>query len=219
MGFKCGWEKCNRDARVYLGTAGWRVSCGENWGWRRSGRSVSLKGAHRFGGKKYCSCWSSTGWSRRVASFTCTGIGFYQARWMSCWRRTSRLPTKIDCIVVWDRILEHKQDLFAFLKKKWADLFKADFEVLLYDLTSTYFEGEMEQNPKAKRGYSRDGRPDCPQLVIALVVTPDGFPLAYEVLNGNTADCSTLCDFFQKKENTNGNAGRVGGRDGGVQPT
>lgn len=58
-----------------------------------------------------------------------------------------------------DRLLEHKQDLFVYLRQKWADLFQADFEVLLYDLTSTYFEGEMEQNPKAKRGYSRDGRP------------------------------------------------------------
>jgi transposase len=81
-----------------------------------------------------------------------------------------------------DRILEHKQELFVFLKQRWADLFQADFEVLLYDLTSTYFEGEMEQNPKAKRGYSRDGRPDCLQLVIAVGVTPDGFPLAYEVM-------------------------------------
>jgi transposase len=73
-----------------------------------------------------------------------------------------------------DRVLEHKRDLFVFLRKKWADLFHADFEVLLYDLTSTYFEGEMKQNPKAKRGYSRDGRPDCLQVVIALVVTTDG---------------------------------------------
>jgi len=62
-----------------------------------------------------------------------------------------------------DRVLEHKQELFVYLKQKWADLFAADFEVLLYDLTSTYFEGEMEQNPKARRGYSRDGRPDCVQ--------------------------------------------------------
>jgi transposase len=80
-----------------------------------------------------------------------------------------------------DRVLEQKQELFIYLKQKWADLFGADFEVLLYDLTSTYFEGEMEQNPKARRGYSRDGRPDCVPLVIALVVTPDGLPLAYEV--------------------------------------
>lgn len=115
-----------------------------------------------------------------------------------------------------DRVLEHKPDLFVFLKQRWADLFAADFEVLLYDLTSTYFEGEMEQNPKAKRGYSRDGRPDCLQLVIALVVTPDGFPLAYEVLNGNTADCATLGDFLKKIETTYGKARRVWVMDRGI---
>jgi hypothetical protein len=90
-----------------------------------------------------------------------------------------------------DRLLDHKQELFKWLRQKWADLFAAEFEVLLYDLTSTYFEGEMHDNPKAKRGYSRDGRPDCLQVVIALVVTTDGFPLAYEVMDGNTSDRST----------------------------
>ena len=115
-----------------------------------------------------------------------------------------------------DRVLKHKQELFVWLKQKWADLFHADFEVLLYDLTSTYFEGEMEQNPKAKRGYSRDKRPDCLQLVIALVVTPDGFPLAYEVMNGNTSDRTTLPDFLKKIESTYGKARRVWVMDRGV---
>jgi transposase len=115
-----------------------------------------------------------------------------------------------------DRILEHKQELFVWLKKKWADLFAADFEVLLYDLTSTYFEGQMEQNPKAKRGYSRDHRPDCLQLVIALVVTPDGFPLAYEVLNGNTSDRTTLRGFLKQIEETYGKAQRVWVMDRGI---
>ena len=115
-----------------------------------------------------------------------------------------------------DRVLKHKQDLFIWLKQKWADLFHADFEVLLYDLTSTYFEGEMEQNPKAKRGYSRDKRPDCLQLVIALVVTTDGFPLAYEVMNGNTSDKKTLPDFLKKIEDTYGKARRVWVMDRGV---
>jgi transposase len=115
-----------------------------------------------------------------------------------------------------DRVLEHKQELFVWLKQKWADLFHADFEVLLYDLTSTYFEGEMEQNPKAKRGYSRDKRPDCLQLVIALVVTPDGFPLAYEVMNGNTSDRTTLRGFLKKIENTYGKARRVWVMDRGI---
>jgi len=88
-------------------------------------------------------------------------------------------------------------------------LFHADFEVLLYDLTSTYFEGEMEENPKAKRGYSRDGRPDCLQVVIALVITPDGFPLAYEVMDGNTSDRTTLRGFLDQIENTYGQAKRM----------
>ncbi len=115
-----------------------------------------------------------------------------------------------------DRLLEHKQDLFVWLRQKWADLFHADFEVLLYDLTSTYFEGEMEKNSKAKRGYSRDGRPDCLQLVIALVITPDGFPLAYEVMDGNTSDRTTLRSFLDKIENTYGKARRVWVMDRGI---
>lgn len=115
-----------------------------------------------------------------------------------------------------DRLLEHKQELFVWLRQKWADLFQADFDVLLYDLTSTYFEGEMEQNPKALRGYSRDGRPDCLQVVIGLVVTPDGFPLAYEVLNGNTADCTTLRGFLERIEKTYGKARRVWVMDRGI---
>jgi len=115
-----------------------------------------------------------------------------------------------------DRVLEHKRELFVFLRKKWADLFAADFEVLLYDLTSTYFEGEMKQNPKAKRGYSRDGRPDCLQVVIALVVTTDGFPLAYEVMDGNTSDRTTLRQFLKNIENTYGRAKRVWVMDRGI---
>jgi transposase len=115
-----------------------------------------------------------------------------------------------------DRILEHKQELFVWLKQKWADLFHADFEVLLYDLTSTYFEGEMEENPKAKHGYSRDGRPDCLQVVIALVITPDGFPLAYEVMDGNTSDRTTLGGFLDKIENTYGQAKRMWVMDRGI---
>jgi len=115
-----------------------------------------------------------------------------------------------------DRVLEHKRELFVWLKQKWADLFQADFEVLLYDLTSTYFEGEMEQNPKARRGYSRDGRPDCLQLVIALVVTTDGFPLAYEVMNGNTSDRATLRSFLDDIEKTYGKAKRTWVMDRGI---
>ena len=115
-----------------------------------------------------------------------------------------------------DRVLGHKKELFVFLKDRWRDLFNARFDVLLYDLTSTYFEGECEQNPKARRGYSRDGRPDCLQVVIALVVTPDGFPLAYEVMNGNTSDKTTLRGFLEKIESTYGRAQRMWVMDRGI---
>ena len=115
-----------------------------------------------------------------------------------------------------DRVLEHKQELFVWLRQKWADLFQAEFEVLLYDLTSTYFEGAMEQNPKAKYGHSRDQRTDCLQVVIALVITPDGFPLAYEVLDGNTSDRATLRGFLDKIEKTYGKAKRMWVMDRGI---
>jgi len=115
-----------------------------------------------------------------------------------------------------DRIVEHKQDLFVWLQQKWSELFHADFEVLLYDLTSTCFEGEMEECGKAKRGYSRDSRPDCVQVVIALIVTPDGFPLAYEVMDGNTSEQKTLRPFLERIETTYGKARRVWVMDRGI---
>jgi transposase len=115
-----------------------------------------------------------------------------------------------------DRILEHKQELFQHLQQRWKELFDAQFEVLLYDLTSTYVEGEAEQNPKAKRGYSRDGRPDCKQVVVALVITPEGFPLAYEVMDGNTSDKTTLRGFLKKIEGLYGKARRVWLMDRGI---
>jgi transposase len=115
-----------------------------------------------------------------------------------------------------DRILKHKPDLFIHLQQRWKSLFDVPFDVLLYDLTSTYVEGEAEQNPKAKRGYSRDGRPDCKQVIVALVITPQGFPLAYEVLDGNTSDKTTLRDFLTKIESLYGKARRVWLMDRGV---
>jgi Transposase DDE domain len=115
-----------------------------------------------------------------------------------------------------DRLLEHKQALFAHLRQRWQDLFRAQFDVLLYDLTSTYIEGEGEQIPKAKYGYSRDQRFDCKQVVIALVITPEGFPLAYEVMNGNTSDRTTLRAFLDKIEASYGQAHRVWVMDRGI---
>ena len=115
-----------------------------------------------------------------------------------------------------DRILPYKRDLFLHLQQRWKNLFDASFDVLLYDLTSTYVEGEAERNPKAKRGYSRDGRPDCKQVIVALVITPEGFPLAYEVMDGNTSDKTTLRGFLVKIEELYGQARRVWLMDRGV---
>ena len=115
-----------------------------------------------------------------------------------------------------DRILEHKRDLFVHLQQRWKNLFDVSFDVLLYDLTSTYLEGEAEQNPKAKRGYSRDGRPDCKQVIVALVITPEGFPLAYEVMEGSTSDKITRRGFLTKIEELYGKARRVWLMDRGV---
>jgi hypothetical protein len=116
-------------------------------------------------------------------------------------------------------LLAHKDALFSHLTQRWRDLFNADFDVLLYDLTSTYFEvnaADLPEGTKRRHGYSRDKRPDCPQLVIALVVTPEGLPLAYEVLPGNTADSKTLRMFLSKIETQYGKARRVWVMDRGV---
>jgi len=117
-----------------------------------------------------------------------------------------------------DRLLPHKQALFSFLRQRWEDLFGVKFDVLLYDLTSTYFESDppFGEGDKRAHGYSRDKRPDCVQVVIALVVTPEGFPLAYEVMPGNTADKTTLRGFLQKIENQYGKAERIWIMDRGI---
>jgi len=117
-----------------------------------------------------------------------------------------------------DKIVEHKRALFDHLSERWRDLFKAKYEVLLYDLTSTYFESDPPENADDIRrfGYSRDKRSDCVQVVIALIVTPEGFPLAYEVLPGNRSDKTTLKDFLAKIEEQYGKADRIWVMDRGI---
>jgi len=117
-----------------------------------------------------------------------------------------------------DRLLPHKQALFSHLRQRWADLFGASFDVLLYDLTSTYFESPPPEDKSDKRryGYSRDKRSDCVQVVIALIVTPEGFPIAYEVLAGNTSDKTTLRDMLRKIETQYGKANRIWVMDRGI---
>jgi transposase len=117
-----------------------------------------------------------------------------------------------------DKVLKHKEQLFGHLRQRWQDLFGARFEVLLYDLTSTYFESDppFEETDKRRFGYSRDKRPDCVQVLIGLIITPEGFPLAYEVLAGNTSDKTTLRQFLRKIEEQYGKAERVWLMDRGV---
>jgi len=115
-----------------------------------------------------------------------------------------------------DRLLAHKDELFGHLKGRWETLFEARCEVLLYDLTSTYFESDPPFEGKRQFGYSRDKRSDCVQVVIALVLTPEGFPLGYEVMAGNTADNTTLRGFLQKIEKQYGKAKRVWVMDRGI---
>ena len=117
-----------------------------------------------------------------------------------------------------DRLLAHKTAVFDHLVRRWRDLFNVEFDVLLYDLTSTYFEANppFDDDDKRRFGYSRDKRSDCVQVVIALVATPEGLPLAYEVLPGNTADKTTLRDFLDRIERQYGKARRVWVMDRGI---
>ena len=117
-----------------------------------------------------------------------------------------------------DRLLEHKEALFSHLRQRWDELFKVRFEVLLYDLTSTYFECDAPEDPSDPRrfGYSRDRRGDCVQVVVALVVTPEGFPLAYEMFPGNTADKTTLKEMLQTIQRRHGKADRIWVMDRGI---
>jgi len=115
-----------------------------------------------------------------------------------------------------DKLLPHKEEFFSHLAQRWKTLFDVSFNVLLYDLTSTYFESPPPGSGNRQYGYSRDKRPDCVQVVIALIVTPDGFPLAYEVMPGNTSDKTTLGDFLRKIENQYGKANRTWVMDRGI---
>jgi transposase len=115
-----------------------------------------------------------------------------------------------------DALLPHKRALEQHLKARLGELFQLDYELLLYDVTSTYFEGQAKRNPMAKRGYSRDHRPDCKQVCIALVVTREGMPLGYEVFDGNRVDVTTVEEIVSEMEARYGKAERVWVMDRGM---
>src|SRR5436853_924366 len=115
-----------------------------------------------------------------------------------------------------DRILPHKTKLEQHLKQRYGELFGAEFDMLLYDLTSTYVEGAAEKNPMVRRGYSRDHRPDCEQMVIALIVNSEGFPFSYETFDGNRTDVSTMDTILRMVERKYGKARRIWVFDRGI---
>ena len=127
--------------------------------------------------------------------------------------RVAQSDTLYRCL---DKLVAHKDAMFQFLKGRWQDLFGARYEVLLYDLTSTYFESNPPGEGLRQYGYSRDKRHDCTQVVIAMIVTPEGLPLTYEVLAGNTADCTTLTDFLARIERLYGRSDRIWVMDRGI---
>jgi hypothetical protein len=115
-----------------------------------------------------------------------------------------------------DKLLPHKQDLEKHLKQRFGQLFQINYDLLLYDVTSTYFEGEAAANPQAQRGYSRDKRPDCKQVCIALVVTKEGIPLGYELFAGNRHDSTTVQHIVETMEQRYGAADRIWVMDRGM---
>ena len=129
---------------------------------------------------------------------------------------TDRVLTSDTLYRCLDKLVVHKRAFFSFLRTRWTTLFDARFDVLLYDLTSTYFESDPPFDDKRRFGYSRDKRSDCVQVVIALIVTPDGFPLAYEVMPGNTTDQTTLAGFLEQIEQQYGRSQRVWIMDRGI---
>jgi transposase len=178
----------------------------EKLGWTREGtdwaKTLLVSVAYRLlaPGSEW-RCWRL--WYERTALGDLLGPDFH-------------LGNKDQLYAVLDQLLPHRAALFQHLRARWQDLFGVKYEVLLYDLTSTYFEGAAQDIPKATHGYSRDHRPDCRQVVLALVVTPEGLPLAYEVMPGNTPDKQTLKEFIARLEALHGKADRIWIMDRGI---
>lgn len=171
-----------------------------------------------------------TAWEKVLRSLTIYRLISPGSEWRlhRHWFATTALPDLLDTDAsvaqpatlyrCHDRLLEHKEALFAHLRERWTNLFAPSFDILLYDLTSTYFECDVpeDENDPRRFGYSRDRRSDCVQVVIALVVTPEGLPLAYEMLPGNTADKTTLPAMIALLKKRHGKIGRIWVMDRGI---
>ena len=179
-------------------------SCGGSWNSTGSGPTGFPRAAKARNGIRSCRCWSRARLIAPGSEWKLHRDWFGKSAMADLLEADFGLAEAHKLYACHDLLLRHKADLFSHLMARWRDLFGANFDVLLYDLTSTeYFEinaSEVAEGDKRRHGYSRDKRPDCPQVVIALVVTTDGLPLAYEVLPGNTADCTTLRMFLARIE-------------------
>ena len=214
----CVCPSCGCVGRGSGERAGWWSSCGGSWNWIA------------FGGSDWGCSRKGTRWDEVLlvlVAYRLIAPGsewrlhrqwFGQSALGDLLSADSSLADSHKLYGCHDLLLEHKQALFDHLIGRWRDLFNLSFEVLLYDLTSTYFESNPpdDENDKRRFGYSRDKRSDCVQVVIALIVTPQGFPLAYEVLAGNTKDSTTLKEFLDKIEKQYGKAERIWLMDRGI---
>ncbi len=186
-------------------------------------------GLDRFWGPRLPDSRKGTGWLNVLKTLTAYRLLDPGSEWRlhRDWFKTSAMAdllgeddsvaakdTLYRCL---DKLSEHKTDFFSFLKTQWGLLFNASYDVLLYDLTSTYFECDVPDCEGLRKfGYSRDKRSDCVQVVIALIVTPEGFPVAYEVMPGNTSDKTTLPEFLRKIEAQYGTMNRLWIMDRGI---
>ena len=167
-------------------------------------------------GRAWRPCWRSTVCARRAANWRSNNAGIPPRRWTICSQIDEGKINDTRLYRCLDRILPHKTKLERHLKNRYGELFGAEFDVLLYDLTSTYVEGAAEKNPMVRRGYSRDHRPDCEQLVIALIVNNEGFPFSYETFDGNRTDVSTMETILRMVERKYGKARRIWVFDRGI---
>jgi Transposase DDE domain len=198
--------------------AGWHCCCGASCSWICSGPSGWGRAAKGRAGIRCCSYWVAYRLLAPGSEWRLHREWFQRSALADLLGEDAGLAEIHKLYRCHDRLLRHKQAVFDHLVGRWRDLFTISYDVLLYDLTSTYFEADppFPEGDKRRFGYSRDHRPDCVQIVIALVVTPEGLPLAYEVLPGNTADKTTLRPFLEHIERQYGKARRVWLMDRGV---
>ena len=194
----------------------WRWRCGAGQDWLSSSRSLLAVGKERVAWEKVAAVLVAARLCEPASELHIAEDWYRRTALCDLLQLDDAHLNKDPLYRALDELLVHKAALEAHLLRRAGELFAVDNEVLLYDVTSTYFEGQAEANPLAQRGYSRDHRYDCKQVLIALVVTFDGFPLGYEVFAGNTHDSRTLQTIVTTMEARHGMLGRVWITDRGM---